>query len=91
MMMKIKMGIEKYEAQNYGQNYDNEIMNKKLDISIEKIIRNIPGINSNNYDLIGENFNNLYEFIINEKEKKYEIFGRINSTKILSLFNYEYQ
>ena len=87
---EITMGIEKYEAQNYGQNYDNEIMNKKLDISIEKIIRNIPGINSNNYDLIGENFNNLYEFVTCEKEKKYEIFGRINSTKILSLFNYEY-
>ena len=80
--------IEKYETQN---NNINEIINKKLDISVEKIIRNIPGINTNNYNLITDNFNNLYEFITCQKEKKYEIFGRINGTKIFSLFNYEYQ
>ena len=80
--------IEKYETQN---NNINEVMNKKLDISVEKIIRNVPGINTNNYNLITDNFNNLYEFITCKKEKKYEIFGRINGTKIFSLFNYEYQ
>ena len=83
--------IEKYEALNDNENYYNEIMNKKLDISVEKIIRNIPGINSNNYNLINNNFSNLYEFIACKKEKKYDIFGRINGTKIFSLFNYEYQ
>ena len=83
--------IEKYETQNNNESYINEIMNKKLDISAEKIIRNIPGINSNNYNLITDNFNNLYEFITCKKEKKYELFGRINGTKIFSLFNYEYQ
>ena len=83
--------IEKYETQNNNESYINEIMNKKLDISAEKIIRNIPGINSNNYNLITDNFNNLYEFITCKKEKKYELFGRINGTKIFSFFNYEYQ
>ena len=83
--------IKKYETQNYKQDYTNEIKTKKLDISIEKIIRNIPGINSSNYESINQNFNNLYEFINSEKEKKFELFGRINGTKILSLFNYEYQ
>ena len=83
--------IEKYETQHINDNYINEIMNKKTNISVEKIIRNIPGINSNNYDLITDNFKNLYEFITSKKEKKYELFGRINGTKIFSLFNYEYQ
>ena len=83
--------IEKYETQNNNESYINQIMNKKVDISAEKIIRNIPGINSNNYNLITDNFNNLYEFITCKKEKKYELFGRINGTKIFSLFNYEYQ
>ena len=83
--------IKKYETQSYNEDYTNEIKNKKLDISIEKLIRNIPGINSTNYNLINNNFNNLYEFITCEKDKKFELFGRINGTKILSLFNYEYQ
>ena len=83
--------INKYETQNYDENYSNEIKTKKIDISIEKIIRNIPGINSSNYEYINHNFNNLYEFINSEKEKKFELFGRINGTKIISLFNYEYQ
>ena len=83
--------IEKYETNSNNDNYINEIINKKLDISTEKIIRNIPGINSNNYNLITNNFNNLYEFITCKKEKKYEIFGRITGTKIFSLFNYEFQ
>ena len=83
--------IEKFETQNINESYINEIMNKKVNISVEKIIRNIPGINSNDYNLIIDNFKNLYEFIISKKEKKYELFGRINSNKIFSLFNYEYQ
>ena len=83
--------IEKYETQNNNASYINEIMNKKLDISAEKIIRNIPGINGNNYNLITDNFNNLYDFITCKKEKKFELFGRINGTRIFSLFNYEYQ
>ena len=83
--------IKKYETQIYDENYTKEIKNKKLDISIEKIIRNVPGINSSNYELINKNFNNLYEFINCEKEKNFELFGRINGTKIFSLFNYEYQ
>ena len=83
--------INKYETQNYDEDYSNEIKTKKIDISIEKIIRNIPGINSSNYEYINHNFNNLYEFINSEKEKKFELFGRINGTKIISLFNYEYQ
>ena len=89
---KDEENIKKYETQNYGnENYTKEIKNKKLDISSEKIIRNVPGINSSNYNLINKNFNNLYDFITCEKEKKFEIFGRINGTKMLSLFNYEYQ
>ena len=83
--------IEKYETQNNNESHINEIMNKKLDISAEKIIRNIPGINGNNYNLITDNFNNLYDFITCKKEKKFEIFGRINGTRIFSLFNYEFQ
>ena len=83
--------IEKYETQNDNELYINEIMNKKIGISTEKIIRNIPGIDSHNYNLITNNFNNLYELITCQKEKKYELFGRINGTKIFSLFNYEYQ
>ena len=83
--------IEKYETQNNNVNYINEIMNKKLDISAEKIIRNIPGINGNNYNIITDNFNTLYDFITCKKEKKFELFGRINGTRIFSLFNYEYQ
>ena len=83
--------IQKYETQNHGENNSNEIKNKKLDISIEKINRNIPGINSSNYNLINNNFKNLYEFITSDKNKKFEIFGRINGTKINSLFNYEFQ
>ena len=91
MMKKNEKKIEKYETNSNNDNYINEIINKKLDISTEKIIRNIPGINSNNYNLITNNFNNLYEFITCKKEKKYEIFGRITGTKIFSLFNYEFQ
>ena len=89
---KDEENIKKYETQNYGnENYTKEIKIKKLDISSEKIIRNVPGINSSNYNVINKNFNNLYDFITCEKEKKFEIFGRINGTKMLSLFNYEYQ
>ena len=88
---KKEVNIKKYETQKYDEDYSNEIKAKKIDISIEKIIRNIPGINSSNYDYINQNFNNLYEFINSEKEKKFELFGRINGTKIISLFNYEYQ
>jgi ERCC4-type nuclease len=88
---KEEENIKKYETQNNYENYAIEIKNKKLDISIEKFVRNVPGINSTNYNLVNNNFNNLYEFITCEKEKKFELFGRINGTKILSLFNYEYQ
>jgi ERCC4-type nuclease len=88
---KEEENIKKYETQNNYENYAIEIKNKKLDISIEKFVRNVPGINSTNYNFVNNNFNNLYEFITCEKEKKFELFGRINGTKILSLFNYEYQ
>ena len=88
--IKQEKNIEKYETQYNDESYINEIRVKKLGISAEKIIRNTPGIDSNNYNLIMDNFNNLYEFITCKKEKKYEIFGRITGTKIFSLFNYEY-
>ena len=82
--------IKKYENLNHVD-YSNETKNKKLDISIEKIKRNLPGVNSSNYNLINNNFKNLYEFITSDKNKLFEIFGRINGTKINSLFNYEFQ
>ena len=89
---KDEENIKKYETQNYkDENYTKRIKIKKLDISIEKIIRNFPGINSSNYNYINNNFNNLYDFITSEKEKIFELFGRINGTKMVSLFNYEYQ
>jgi ERCC4-type nuclease len=85
--MEIEKNIEQYEIKNNDEGSSNKIMAKKLDISLEKILRNIQGINSSNYNIINDNFNNLYDLITCDKEKKYQLLGRINGTKINSLFN----
>ena len=87
--MEIEKNIEQYEIKNNDEGSSNKIMAKKLDISLEKILRNIQGINSSNYNIINDNFNNLYDLITSDNEKKYRLLGRINGTKINSLFNYE--
>jgi len=89
--MEIEKNIEQYEIKNNDEGSSNKIMAKKLDISLEKILRNIQGINSSNYNIINDNFNNLYDLITCDKEKKYKLLGRINGSKINSLFNYEYK
>lgn len=75
--------LEKYEEK--GDTVDNS---KRMIINIEKFIRSIDGINTNNYHLVRDNFKTLKEFILSPPERLYDIFGRINGNKIYLYFNF---
>ena len=87
---KDENNIEKFEIKK-SLNLTEQKKKQKLNVSLETIIRTIPGINTNNYHLVDENFNNLFDFVSADKNKIFEIFGRINGNKMLTLFDYEYQ
>ena len=81
--------IEEKEENNldkYEKNQEEIDNSHRMKINIEKFIRSIDGINTNNYPLVLKNFKNIKEFIFCPREKLYDIFGRINGNKIFSFF-----
>lgn len=70
----------------YEEEVDNFDPLKKLEINIERFLRKIDGINSNNYGLISKKFSNLKEFVLCGRDKLNTLFGK-NGNKIFFFLN----
>ena len=60
---------------------------KQMGILIEKFLRNLDGVNLNNFELIYKNFKNLKEFVNCNRGKFVNLFGKVNGNKIFYFFN----